>query len=83
MGVRVSPLPMGEGLWVRANSPCLPPLDAYALIPHPGPPPKEEGIKLPFPHGRGAGGEGCSPLPMGEGLGVRAAPLSPWERGWG
>ena len=26
--------------------------------------------------------ESNSPLPLGEGLGVRATPLARWERGW-
>jgi len=29
------------------------------------------------------GRESISPLPLGEGLGVRAVPLALWERGWG
>jgi len=80
-----SPLPTGEGLGVRV----LPsphgrgaggegaPLDHFRILAHfrfiPHPLPfslREKGVKLP------------STL-VGEGLGVRASPLSPRERGWG
>ena len=72
MEVRASPLPLGEGRGVWASFHCfLTFLIAIAIVPHPLPfSLREKGVKLP------------STL-VGEGLGVRAAPLSPRERGWG
>jgi|DewCreStandDraft_4_1066084.scaffolds.fasta_scaffold00005_392 hypothetical protein len=62
----LSPRPVGEGSGVRVFSPHPPLLDAFAVIPHPDALPKGEGIHLPSPRRRGAGGEGALPSPVGD-----------------